>query len=267
MAKGHKDLGRASEKHIPGCVTRHVDTYVEDDNCSHRWHAAKKARAEKRIDYLKKNEHSDNRYHQNAENQKTSRGWLNEGKLSRLRNTAEEIQISFQPFAIVWWPWSHNAHHIIPRSTLAYTLDLASQEADPNHAEMFKFIVDSLLGEKYNLNDEPNMIILPLEEKDASRMKLPRHLEGTGEGAVDHPKYSAEVFDYVTGKIVEKYENLAKAFKAKKHQEEEQAPNVKDDLNQISDTTYNQIISVAQEAWDSGETEVTLDYISSFLFH
>ena len=113
---------------------------------------------------------------------------------------------------------------------------------------MFRVIVNELLGEKYNLNDEPNMIMLPNEEEDAARMGLPRHLKGTGKGARDHPDYSNEVFEHTKGKVVPKSKDLAAAIKAEKHQEKEKAPAVKETLNGISDTTYKRIVALAKAA-------------------
>lgn len=264
----HEELGLASKHHDPGCVTRHIGTYIEGNICSHRWQAAKRARAETKINYTDANSKTRRRWKATLENLAKIANWLTQGKASNVQSVAGGAARSFsiEPFSVVWWPWSNNAHHIIPRSTLAYMLEAAAAPAKPNHNHMFKIIVNALLAEPYNLNDEPNMIMLPNDEEDAARMGLPRHLKGTGKGARDHPDYSDAVFEHVNGKIVPKYESLAAAVKAQKHQKEEKAPAIKNDLVDISNATYNQIISLAGAARAAGQTDVTLDSISSSLF-
>jgi hypothetical protein len=110
------------------------------------------------------------------------------------------------------------------------------------------------------------MITLPNEEPDAARMGLPRHLEGTGTGAVDHPDYSDEVFTHTKGKIAPKYDALGTAFAARRHQKKEKAPAIRGDLEGISNTTYDQIIALAKAARAAGQVNVTLDSIASGLF-
>lgn len=263
----HEELGIRSKNHIPGCVTRHINTYIKGNNCSHRWHAAKRARAETQIPYTDANKKTYRRWRAIAANLAKIAAWASQGKATNVRDVAGGFKtFHVEPFSVVWWPWSNNAHHIVPRSTLANVLEAAAAPATPNDAHMFKVIVNELLAEKYNLNDEPNMIMLPNEEEDAARMGLPRHLKGTGEGARDHPDYSDEVFTHTKGRVVPMYSNLAAAIKAEKHQKEEKAPAVKDVLNGISDATYKQIVALAKAARARGETEVTLDSISSALF-
>jgi hypothetical protein len=171
-----------------------------------------------------------------------------------------------KPFATVWYPWPNNAHHIIPRSTLAEFLVAAAEQGAPNSAEMFDFIVDALLQEKYNLNDKPNVITLPLEDEQAQVMQLPRHLEGTGAGARNHPDYNLAVYNEVTARLVPQYAGLGTAYAARKHNPDEKAPNVRKPLENISEATYNQIIALGQAAAKAGVVDVSLDSISSALF-
>jgi hypothetical protein len=263
----HEELGLKSTKHKPGCVTRHIGTYIKGNPCSHRWHAAVKARKETRINYTNANRTRSRRWRATIENLAKIANWFHMGKATNVQAVSNGYQsFTVEPFSVVWWPWSNNAHHIIPRSTLAYVLEAASQKGDPNQSTMFSFIVSSLLGEEYNHNEKPNMIMLPNEEEDAARMGLPRHLEGTGAGARDHPDYSDEVFTHTKGKIVPKYDALGSAFAARRHQKKEKAPAIRTDLEGISNTTYDQIIALAQAARAAGQVEVTLDSISSGLF-
>jgi hypothetical protein len=233
----HKDLGVKSKNHKnpEGCVTRHIKGYRRGNTCSHRWQAGERARAENRIP----------NYHTNR------RGY----------------NYSIELFSLVWWPWSNNAHHIIPRSVLANMLDDVSQDAAPESARMFRLAVNGLLTENYNLNAKINMIMLPMVEIDAARMGLPRHLKGKGGGAFDHPDYSEIIYLQVLGQVVEKYEGFAKAVKAKKHQEKDpDPPQVRTILEGFSEVVYEEIIAVAAAKRAAGETDLTLDSISSALF-
>lgn len=266
----HENLGVKSEKHAPagGCVTRHVGTYHEGNPCSHRWQAAKRARAEKRIKYTDVNRVAQLRWKATEANLAKLKNFQALGKLGILkkRSYGGMRSATLKPFATVWWPWPNNAHHIIPRSTLARVLEQISKAAAPSDAEMFDVMVDGLLGEPYNLNDEPNMIMLPTRDSDAITMGLPRHLEGSGAGTRDHPKYSTAVYAQVGIRLAPHYDGLAASMKAKTHQDKENVPAVKSILVGISNATYEAIISLAAVARVAGEADVTLDSIASRLF-
>ncbi|MCX4242251.1 hypothetical protein [Paraliomyxa miuraensis] len=263
----HEDLGVKSEKHVPGCVTRHIATYIEGNTCSHRWQAAKKARAETRINYVRPNEMAQLRWNATQDNLAKIARYKSEGKTGGVKRTYGGKQsFTLKPFSTMWWPWPNNAHHIIPRSTLAGTLEQIAKAAEPNENRMFEVMVQGLLGEEYNLNDEPNMIMLPLQDPDAVAMALPRHLDGSGAGAMNHPDYSLAVEGEVKTKLEPKYQSLASAIKANKHQGDDKAPACRKTLEGISNRTYDAIISKAAAAHAAGQADVTLDSIGPSLY-
>ena len=131
---------------------------------------------------------------------------------------------------------------------------------------MFQVIVTGALAEPYNLNDRENMIMLPTQESEAEEMGLPRHLEGSGVGARNHPKYSAAVYTQTLGEVVPLYEGLASALKDRKHKADDSVPAIKGILEGISEATYNAIIAVAGEERIAGALDVTLDSIASKLY-
>jgi len=266
MAK-HENLGVDKKKHKPGCVTRHIGTYTEGNTCSHRWQAAKRARAEKRINYTDANRVSENRWVATEKGIAKAKSYLSLGKIKSLGPAQDgHLRMNFEPFATFWWPWKNNAHHIIPRSTLANVLDLASQQAAPEEATMLDRAVDGLLDEKYNLNDEVNMIVLPIEESQAEAMSLPRHLEGSGAGTRDHPDYSKMVLDYLKATVLGKYASLAEQIKNKKHGDGGSSVAVAESLNDVSDITYSAIINTAAAERSMGVDNVTLDSIAPSLY-
>ena len=71
-------------------------------------------------------------------------------------------------------PYWHEAHHIVPNSTLRNTIVEFCQPAkDPGG--LVNNIREGLLKEKYNLNFKVNMIMLPMDDAVAEAMSLPRH--------------------------------------------------------------------------------------------
>ncbi len=261
----HENLGVKSGKHKPGCVTRHISTYVEGDTCSHRWQAAKRARGDSR--YIDANAIAQMRWNATAKNMATIAGYAKTGKTTGVkRKYGGKQSFTLKSFSTYWWPWENNAHHLIPRSTLAGVLEEIARAAAPNENIMFDVMVQGLLGEPYNLNDEPNMMMLPMRNDDAILMALPRHLSGSGTGCFDHPDYSLAVRGQVKGKLNPKYQNLATAIKTNKHQKKESAPACRKALEGISNATYNAILSKAAADHAAGVADVTLDSLGPNLF-
>lgn len=260
----HKDLGVKFAAHKPGCVTRHIGTYIEGNTCSHRWQAAKRARAETRIDYVKPRSRLKLRARATAANLAWLATYRAMGKLFGATKRAKGmIEASLKSFATVWWPWPNNAHHIIPRSVLANTLAEISKSAGDREPRMFHVMIESLLKEKYNLNDMHNMIMLPIDEQDGADMNLPAHLEG---GKFDHPAYSKKVKSTTKATLRSKYTELAKAIKNRKHNAKDKVPAVRALLEDISNTTYDAIITKAAAARNRGAADVTLDSLARQLY-
>ncbi|MCH9684677.1 MAG: AHH domain-containing protein [Deltaproteobacteria bacterium] len=249
-------------------MTRHVGTYVEGDTCSHRWQASKRAIRDfssGAIPY--KSATAIARMRWGVAHLAKIATYVRQGKTAGVkRKYGGQQSFSLKPFSTFWWPWENNAHHIIPRSTLASVLDDISGAASPNEPTMFEVMVEGLLKEPYNLNDEPNMIMLPVRNDDAIDMGLPRHLEGSGVGTRDHPVYSDAVWAQTQGKLEPKYQALASAIANNKHQEDEDPPAVRSVLEGISNATYNAILAQAKLEYAAGSTDVSLDTVGPNMF-
>lgn len=260
----HRDLGVKSSKHIPGCVTVHVTIYHEGHPCSYRWHAAKRASAETRIPYPA--EAVARSWHDNQKNLAKLAAWVRAGKASSIVPTEGKLGFTVAPFATHWWPWRNHAHHIIPRSVLVDVLEGIATKADPHEHRMLDVMIHGLLDEGYNINAEPNVMILPTLDQDAIAMGLPRHLEGTGGGTADHPRYSDAVRRQVVRKLKPQYKALVTAMKSRKHQGKDEAPAVRPVLEAVSHTTYEAIIARTSAHRHRGAANVTLDSIARVLY-
>ena len=260
----HQDLGVKSSKHDPGCVTVHVTTYQEGHPCSYRWHAAKRAKAETRLRYSA--ESLERSWNDTQKNLAKLAAWVKAGKASAVVPTEGKLGFMVEPFATHWWPWKNHAHHIIPRSVLVGTLEKIASRAEPHEHRMFDVMIHGLLDEAYNVNAEPNVMILPTLDRDAVAVGLPRHLEGSGGGTADHPRYSRAVQVQVLGKLKPMYATLAAVMKSRKHQGKDEGPAVRPVLEAISNTTYEAILARAAADRGSGATNLTLDSISRTLY-
>lgn len=260
----HRDLGVKSSKHIPGCVTVHVTTYSEGHPCSYRWHAAKRASAETRVRYPA--ESVERSWNDNQKHLAKLAAWVKAGKASAVVPTEGKLGFMVAPFATHWWPWKNHAHHIIPRSVLVGVLEKLASKADPHEHRMFDVMIHGLLDEQYNVNAEPNVMILPTLDRDAVVMGLPRHLEGTGGGTADHPRYSRTVRVQVLGKLKPMYVSLAAVMKSRRHQGKDEAPAVRPVLEAISHATYEGIIAQTAAHRGRGATSITLDSIARTLY-
>ncbi|RKG84532.1 AHH domain-containing protein [Corallococcus terminator] len=141
-------------------------------------------------------------------------------------------------------PYWHNGHHIIARSVLLDELAAAGKE-DVRVTDM---IVQGLLKASYNLNDKPNMIILPMDRTVARALGLPRHLLGDemeiheefqGRRTADHPDYSRRV-RFMIRPVINQYKRLAKQKLDEAHPEPPDAL-AKEQLVRISETVYRAI--------------------------
>src|SRR5262249_30665875 len=151
-----------------------------------------------------------------------------------------------------WWPFPHNAHHIIPMGVLwSKVIDVAVKKAKKNPTKMFNAVIDSFLTEPYNHNDRPNMITLPTANRESLLTGLPRHLK---DKAFDHPDYTLPIASQVTAKIPDRYADLATAADKAGHVSEEEFVKVRGDMVAISEATYNAIIALAKTKALAGQT-------------
>src|SRR6267142_2343915 len=97
----HEGLGEKSKLHKPGCVTRHIPTYDEGNTCSHRWQAARKALAEKRVNYLELDD-SDERKRATRANRRRASAFFRRGQSIAKATVAKGlVSYTLKPFATV----------------------------------------------------------------------------------------------------------------------------------------------------------------------
>ena len=163
-----------------------------------------------------------------------------------------------KPFRVFWWPFSHNAHHIIPVGTLWRAIEMVTNEAAPNSGKMLNLVIGILLEEPYNLNDQCNMIVLPNKIKDSIRLGLPKHLK---EKYRSHTDYQNQVAKFVYAKFPPEFKSLAATVKTEDHSKEQEDPKVRAILEGISKATYEAILAVGAATATRGD-DVTLDSVS-----
>jgi hypothetical protein len=149
---------------------------------------------------------------------------------------------NFDHFAKPYW---HNAHHIIPNRALAAAIDDSASQA--KDARLTNLIKAGLLKAEYNLNDQINMVILPMERIVAAALALPRHLKRDEVGPDEkkefrsHADYSKKIENKLTGIMRSYAETLAKALEP-----DHQGPPddiSKEQLEELSQSTYDAIIA------------------------
>lgn len=238
--------------HDTGCIMRCTDPYQEGKAHSHRWNAAERARAETDIPY------NDIEMWEKVQEVNTwSLEKLNilkgEGGLAGPITGPDSKPIGkVKPFYRSFHPFAHNAHHIIPVSILLKSIINTAKSAKPNFTRMENLIVGGLIDERYNINDQPNMIVLPTQLKPAEILHLPIHLE---EKKWNHPAYSRKVKAPVEAKFKEKFQSLASQVAAESHDEtkEHTTPPMATSLEGISNAMYKAIISLAKAGSRVGE--------------
>ena len=184
----HQPKGGAGGK---GCLIRH-QSRKEGHECSHQWQAVKKAEAnpsmynypayealceggvfETAARISKKGNFWPPNYGMPHTFDKDGK-WLPYKKKPKPGQWDLGFAQNFQHYLKPYW---HNAHHIIPNSTLSKAI-LDSVKDDDDGAELAMMIKGGLLMGTYNLNDQINMVILPMDKQVGDVLNLPRHLRG-----------------------------------------------------------------------------------------
>ena len=247
--KAHKAPGS-------GCVTRcQGGKYVENNDHSHRWNAAQQARAETDV-YTIPLDQDVPIPNWRAKALRT----LGKGLIGIVRKHAKN---QLKPFYREWWPFPHNAHHIIPMGVLwSEVIDAAvAKVLDANKQTMFDEVIQCFLVEPYNHNHQPNMITLPTKNKHSMLLGLPIHLQGKNR---DHPDYSKPIATQVRAEIPSKYDALASAVDQKKHVTQQERVTVEPELKYISETVYFAIIELSKAKKLAGKTlDQAADQIAS----
>jgi hypothetical protein len=220
-----KDLAKLHDSSPPGCLTRH-QRRSNGNTCSHQWQAKKKTEANPDM-YNYPAYYTLCDWKPGGIFMTATTGfppgyaveWLGKFWKDKPTHQGKEWDIGQGGTPSNWddWrkPYWHNSHHIIPNGALAGSIqDAADQAKEPKLVNLIKA---GLLKAKYNLNDEVNMINLPMERIVANSIGLPRHLKrdesgGTAEN-FSHADYSRRV-EILLKDIINEYKSaMANAFK------------------------------------------------------
>lgn len=217
------------------CLNRHIG-YRAEHSCSHIWQAYKKMLTRTAL------------YNDKADG-------VTGGKQCFLKSDAKEGESNVEwrvvrkkPAKDAWnvggthpgnftehcnEPYYHEAHHIIPNSTLNGTI----QELFGDTKKTLRWFRGGLLDEGYNLNEMVNMIMLPNDQKVGRALKLPCHRVITPEtNKRSHNVYSAQVKELLLSIL------SANVQDADKHD----APDykaVRKDLEDLSGGLFDEIVA------------------------
>lgn len=140
-----------SDDHEHGCVNRHISAYTPSNPCSHRHQARLKA-------------------------QQTPEKYTWPADAARQPDTAGAWDITvdgnFETSAAM--PFSHEAHHIVANAELQAAVIDAGKGIEPK-GRVPLIVRSGLMREGYNLNNQINMIILPMVKYAAVALGLPLH--------------------------------------------------------------------------------------------
>ncbi|HEY8211698.1 MAG TPA: AHH domain-containing protein [Myxococcaceae bacterium] len=134
-------------------------------------------------------------------------------------------------FIFGYKPYNHNGHHILPFEAMAQL----------SYAEL-RLVQDS----GYNLNDKPNMIILPCNEEYGYALRLPAH-------PYDHPSYTKAIKKMIA-KLKQKLAKKKKNHKLTK----KNANNFKSDLETWQQNQYWKIVDFGKTG-NKGKKRAVMD--------
>jgi hypothetical protein len=253
-----KDLVDLKDKHKSGsageaCLNRHVSHYAVSNTCSYRGQAYKKAKSDSgRYDWplyeeLSKRK-SDIQTAAREENGATIPDWYTT-KLSPPKEGDWDVATSGNFQDKCYTPYWHESHHVVPNSTLREAIAAVGKGmADP--PAMVLAVRGGLLDEGYNLNNQKNMIILPLDREVALAIGLPKHRKTQDHRS--HSGYSKHVrleLDKIFGKIREA---------AAKHEEQDYS-SCKDEIEALAEDLYKNICDAGAAMKAAAGSEDALD--------
>lgn len=142
-------------------------------------------------------------------------------------------------------PYWNQAHHLIPSASFKGSLTAASEdiaktrkrdgkETLTNAADVLTILEDCLLKAKYNINHKTNMLILPMDNKVSTILRLPKH---GGDTSNNHGTYNRKVQEELAS-IMDFYREAAESLPDGEHLSERLNQNQKRRLELLSERIY-----------------------------
>lgn len=253
-----KDLADLKDKHKTGsageaCLNRHVGYYAKSNTCSYRGQAYEKASSDSKVYDWPKYEPLSKRTSgiqtaARSEGGKTIPDWY-KTELTPPKEKDWDVATDGNFQDKCYTPYWHEAHHIVPNSTLrAAIAAVGTGMKDP--PAMVLAVRGGLLDEGYNLNNKKNMIILPMDREVGLTIGLPKHRKTQDHRS--HSAYSKHVrleLDKILGKIREA---------AEKHKKQDYN-SCKKEIEALAEDLYEAIKAAGQAMKDAAGTEDSLD--------
>ncbi|NTX13033.1 AHH domain-containing protein [Myxococcus sp. CA056] len=242
-----RDIENKLDHHTAGgteggkCLNRH-ESRKPNNSCSHIWQATKKAQSD------------DGLY--NWPRYKDMPGTIQvffqgrEAEAGKPQKGDWDVKAgNFDTHCDV--PYFHEAHHVIPNSTLSTTIsDYLGNPDEGGSPELVTVVRGGLLTAGYNLNHMDNMIMLPLDATVARVMRLPRHRTLP---KMYHGVYSDHVKSELKAMLADNLEDLVD-HEAPKYKD------FKDKLIALSNRLYGSIKQAGEDGVDA------LDHMAKELF-
>jgi hypothetical protein len=170
------------------CLNRHIPKVEKSNDCSHRWQAYQRALKDKaRYDWPKYQSLAQRGGKVQTAATHDKKGQLFPPWYSKELDAPSKVPRPGGKEGGSWdlehadnfqvkcyRPYWHEANHIIPNSTLKKVLASLGEGMQSPH-RVRRIVRARLLEQRYNLNHEDNMILLPMDEEVARALGLPRH--------------------------------------------------------------------------------------------
>ncbi|MFP2931996.1 AHH domain-containing protein [Pyxidicoccus sp. 3LG] len=235
------------------CLNRHIPKVEKGNFCSHRWQAYVRALKDKaRYDWPKYKPLAQRGGKVQTAAGKDKKGQLFPPWYSKEIDAPSEVPGSGTDKAGTWdlahsdnfqvkcyRPYWHESNHIIPNSTLKKVLASIGEGMKSPH-RVRRIVRARLLEQRYNLNHEDNMILLPMDEEVARVLGLPRHRKTAF--LRSHKAYSDNVEKELKGIFSSLKDQIREHSKPKPDY-----GNFKNSLVEFSKRLYGQIIAAGEK--------------------
>ncbi|MCB9881262.1 MAG: AHH domain-containing protein [Planctomycetes bacterium] len=163
------------------CLNRHIGTRKTDCSCSHMWQGYKRMKDDDSALYDWPKYESLSVGHRKTAIKglySSTFGHCDIGKNAPKNLGIPEEgdwDVKDDNFAkVCYLPYWHEAHHIVPNSTLRNVIE-ATARGTADEGASKRVFRKGMLDEEYNLNHKQNMIVLPMNKIIAKAIGLPRH--------------------------------------------------------------------------------------------